>query len=208
MPADTRPPLAAALLLLAAVASGEEKPKTAPDAAAPAPAAAETPGSQLSAFGRQIPAQRPNRGIWIPSFSEGKLSSVVEAEVVTRIDDQRLFAENMTIHLHNDEQKGPVQVDMSSATYHMASQMIRSNERSKVSRSDFDLEGDTLIFDPTTSQGRMSGNVRMTIHNARGFIKNPEKPAAPGKNADDSKKPAKSDETASPTGPQTAPNRP
>ncbi len=178
-----------AALLAAVVAPAQEEAKK--TAAAGSPEAAETAGSQLTTFGRQIPAQRPNRGIWIPSFSEGKLSSVVEADVVTRIDDQRLFAENMIIHLHNDTENGEVKVDMPSATYHMTSQMVRSNERSKVSRSDFDLEGDSLVFDTTTSQGRMSGNVRMTIHDARGFMKDAAVPAKEEKNAaaHDSKQP-------------------
>ena len=149
----------------------KDKTKASDKTATAAEATPETPGSQLTTFGRQIPAQRPNRGIWIPSFSGGLLSSVVEADVVTRIDDQRLFAENMTILLHGSEDKDQVKVDMPSATYHMTSQMIRSNERSKVSRADFDLEGDSLVFDTTTSQGRMSGNVRMTIHDAKSFLK-------------------------------------
>ncbi len=207
MPADPRTLLAASLILAGALASsGQEKPKTAPGAAA-TPVAEETPGSQLSAFGRQIPAQRPNRGIWIPSFSEGKLSSVVEADVVTRIDDQRLFAENMIIHLHGGEEKDRIKVDMPSATYHMTNQMIRSNERSKVSRADFDLEGDSLVFDPTTSQGRMSGNVRMTIHDARGFLQGTpipdDKKTAP--TAAEPEKPAvKTSETSSPSQTQPA----
>ncbi len=164
-----------AILLLITPEAGSQDAKPAP--AEKSEAVVETAGSQLTSFGRQIPAQRPNRGIWIPSFSDGLLSSVVEADVVTRIDDQRLFAENMTIHLHGAEEKDQVKVDMPTATYHMTSQMIRSNERSKVSRADFDLEGDSLIFDTTTSQGRMTGNVRMTIHDAKGFIKGAPVPA-------------------------------
>ncbi len=202
-------PRAAALLLLAAApaasASGDKGEK--PAQPAPPPAAGqtaapvvETPGSQLTHFGRQIPAQRPNRGIWIPSFSQGALKSVIEADVVTRIDDQRLFAENMTIQLNASEAKDRVTVDTPAATYHMTSQMLRSKERSKVSRADFDLEGDTLVFDTTTSQGRMTGNVRMTIHNARSFVKgNAAAPAQP----DDSE--AATSKTAAPANGSTEP---
>jgi hypothetical protein len=172
----------AALLLCGLPGQAEDakpKPKPKPktdkakaDAPAPDPTAASA-GSGLTAFGRQIPAQRPNRGIYIPSFSEGKASSVVEADVLTRIDDARLQAEDMTIHLYGEESKDNVTVKMPSATYNMTNQILRSNERSKVSRADFDLEGDALLFDTTTSQGRMSGNVRMTIHDAGALLKRP-----------------------------------
>lgn len=137
------------------------------EAGAPAVAAATSP---LTAFGRQVPAMRPNRGVWIPSFVNGMRNSLVEAEVMTRIDDQRMQAENLTIHLYGKEAKENVEIVLPSATYHMTHQILRSDERSKVSRMDFDLEGDSMVFDTVTSQGRMTGNVRMTIHDARGFM--------------------------------------
>lgn len=197
------------LALLAASAAQAQDAKPAPAKTAKTDPAIETAGSQLTSFGRQIPAQRPNRGIWIPSFSEGSLSSVVEADVVTRIDDQRLFAENMTIHLHQPEENQRVRVDMPSATYNMTSQMIRSNERSKVSRADFDLEGDSLIFDTTTSQGRMTGNVRMTIHDARGFMKGAPNPGAqPNTDAATKTQPAATDAASGPTTATPAPAKP
>jgi hypothetical protein len=136
-------------------------------ASAPAVEAATSP---LTAFGRQVPAMRPNRGVWIPSFVNGVRNSLVEAEVMTRIDDQRMQAENLSIHLYGKEAKENVEIILPSATYHMTHQILRSDERSKVSRMDFDLEGDSMVFDTVTSQGRMTGNVRMTIHDARGFM--------------------------------------
>ena len=62
------------------------KVKADPEAPAPVaePEVAEAVASPLTAFGRQIPAMRPNRGIWIPSFANGVRSSLVEAEVMTR----------------------------------------------------------------------------------------------------------------------------
>jgi hypothetical protein len=135
----------------------------------------------LSAFGSQIPAQRPNKGVVIPSFSEGKRSSLVEADVVTRIDETRLLAEKMTIYLYGASPAENVTVTLPSATFNMDQQILRSSERSKVSRADFDLEGDALIFDTTTSQGRMSGNVRMTIHDAGALMKNTPQPGRASK---------------------------
>jgi hypothetical protein len=165
------------VVLGTAAPAADEKPKAKSDSKTTPDPTAVSAGSGLTTFGRQIPAQRPNLGIYIPSFSEGKKSSLVEAEVLTRIDDSRLQAEDMTIQLFGADTKDDVTVKMPSATYNMSNQILRSNERSKVSRSDFDLEGDALIFDTTSSQGRMSGNVRMTIHDVSTLMKKPE-PAA------------------------------
>lgn len=171
---------------------GAPKAKAPPEAAAattdPAVTAATTP---LTAFGRQIPALRPNRGVWIPSFANGARSSLVEADVVTRVDDNRLEAENMTISLYGAESKENVEIALRTATYHMAHQILRSDDRSRVSRADFDLEGDSLVFDTLTSQGRMTGNVRMTIHDTRGFMETMNKSnAADAKGADAAKDPS------------------
>lgn len=140
-----------------------------------------TAGSSLTAFGSKIPAQRPNLGVYIPSFSEGKASSIVEADVLTRIDDTRLKADSMTIHLFGESAKDEITVTMPSAIYNMTNQILRSDDRSKVTNIDFEIEGDALVFDTQSSQGRMIGNVRMTIHDAASLIKKPaattEKPA-------------------------------
>ena len=157
-----------------------------PNKTAQPAAGAANVGSGLTAFGQQIPAQRPNFGIYIPSFSSGKPSSIIEAEVLTRVDDFRLQAEQMTIHLFGKEEKDQITVDLPTATYNMTNQILRSNERSKVSRADFDLEGDSLIFDTTTSQGRMTGNVRMTIYDTGAFMQNAAKPRPPQAPAADS----------------------
>lgn len=196
------------LLVLGPAASApaaDEKPKAKTDSkTSPDPTAASA-GSGLTAFGRQIPAQRPNLGIYIPSFSEGKKSSLVEAEVLTRIDDSRLQAQTMTIRLFGEDAKDNVTVKMPSATYNMSNQILRSNERSKVSRADFDLEGDALIFDTTSSQGRMSGNVRMTIHDVSALVKKPE-PASQAV-PQDSQTPTVPDAQAKPTAPAPAPTK-
>jgi len=207
--------LLAVLLLVGPSASpaADGKPAPTPPASTalvPDPAA-ETAGSQLSAFGRQIPAQRPNRGIWIPSFSSGARNSLIEADVVTRIDDYRLIAENMTLHLYGKEPKDHVTVALPIATYHMTQQILRSSERSKVSRADFDLEGDSLIFDTTTSQGRMTGNVRMTIHDAGSFMKSAQSQAKPQSQSQTQAQGSAESAAKSPTAPQTptaAPSKP
>ncbi|MCB1208040.1 MAG: hypothetical protein KDK97_01875 [Verrucomicrobiales bacterium] len=159
----------------------------------------------LSSFGKNMPAGLRNVGVTIPGFSKGKPSSLVLADSVTRIDENRLIAENMTIQMFADDPRENVTVDLKSATYHMTNQVLRSPTRSKVTRSDFELEGDSLVFDTMTSQGKMVGNVRMVIYDA-----NMLKPASERKDAGgvEAKKPASakvSDSTEQPAVPAAAP---
>jgi hypothetical protein len=174
--------IAVACTLLAAlsVSAIESEPKSKkPSKSKPSPGPAEpsSTSSGLTAFGSKIPANRPNRGVYIPSFSEGKASSTVEADVLTRIDDTRLKADVMTIRLYGESSADEVTVTMPSAIYNMTNQILRSDDRSKVHRADFEIEGDSLVFDTNTSQGRMTGNVRMTINDAASLLKKPS-PAA------------------------------
>ena len=148
----------------------KKKPKSSSESAA---AESSSAGSGLSAFGSKIPAQRPNLGVYIPSFSEGKASSIVEADVLTRIDDTRLRAEIMTIRLFGDTPKDNVVVTMPTAIYNMTNQILRRDDRSKVTNVDYEIEGDSLVFDTHSSQGRMTGNVRMIIHDAGSLFKEP-----------------------------------
>lgn len=176
----------AASLLLATLpghaADSKPKPKKKPKSSSESAATeSSSAGSGLSAFGSKIPAQRPNRGVYIPSFSEGKASSIVEADVLTRIDDTRLRAEIMTIRLFGDTPKDNVIVTMPTAIYNMTNQILRSDDRSKVTNVDYEIEGDSLVFDTHTSQGRMTGNVRMTIHDAAKLIQKPAPSPAPEK---------------------------
>jgi hypothetical protein len=158
--------LAVAILSPALLLAQQEGAAPEPDAEPP-----QVPASALAAFGRQVPALRPNLGVRIPSFANGTLSSMIEADSLTRLDDQRLFAENLAIELHGAQPKDKVDIDLISATFNMDTQILRSAERSKVRRADFELEGDSLIFDTATSQGRMTGNVRMTIFDPAALLK-------------------------------------
>jgi hypothetical protein len=55
---------------------------------------------------------------------------------------------------------------------------LRSTQRGRVSRQDFTIEGDNLIFDTTTNCGLMEGNIRMVIFDTKAKSSE-EKPTKP-----------------------------
>ena len=175
-------------------AAGAPAPQT-PAAATAAGAPAGEPGALanngLKAFGDMIPMGTRSRGAVIPAFDDGKPSTLITADAVTRVDASRLFAEKLIIRLFAAERDQDVRVDMKTGTYNMDEQLLSSTERSRVSRSDFQIEGDGMVFDTRTSQGKMVGNVEMIIHDVKATAAkmNMSKEAKPA--TDEKKEPAK-----------------
>jgi hypothetical protein len=147
--------------------------------------------------------------VGIPGFQNGQPSSLITAEALTRKDANNLFAEDMIIKIFGATPKEDVKVTLRTATYKMDAQTLSSEERSRVARSDFFIEGDTMVFDTATSQGKMVGRVHMVIYDTASFSQRPALPATPEAGA--TTPPAKPDSSAAantpstPTPPATAP---
>lgn len=124
----------------------------------------EAPQDGMSAFGKMVPAGFVNRDVIIPSLNaEGRKSSELHAETLTRIDDDRLQAGKIHIEIYAAEPAQNIRVDLISAVHHMTDQILRSGERSVVRRADFETSGDSMVFDARTSIGSMKGRVRTLI---------------------------------------------
>lgn len=134
----------------------------------------------LQNFGNMIPEGLKNRGVRIPAFTEGKPSSLIRADAVTRTDPENLTIEKMVIHLFGQQKEQDVRVDLKTGSYNMPSQVLSSNERSRVSRSDFQIEGDSLVFDTTSSQGKIVGNVEMVIYDVKSLARSMNQEPAGG----------------------------
>lgn len=145
--------------------------------------------SGFDTIGSMIPEGIKNLKVRIPGFDAGRNTSLITAKSMTRVNPQEIFAEEMTIYLYREQEKDNVRVDLRTGTYHMDTKLLTSKERSKVTRSDFTIEGDTMVFDTTTSQGKMAGRVHMTIYDSGSLApKNPQPAPAPSASAIDTAK--------------------
>jgi hypothetical protein len=120
---------------------------------------------------------------------------------MTRVDDENMSMERMDIRLYGATHEKDVRIQLVTALYHMPSQILSSETRSRVSREDFDLQGDSMIFDTRTGQGKMIGHVRMVIYDSDSF--SPQDKSAPAAGNDktaETDKPA-GDSSATPTAP-------
>ncbi len=153
---------------------------------------------------KMIPEGLRNLKVNYPGFQNGQPSSLVTAAAMTRVNPQEMFAEKLRIDLYGKEPKDNLRVDLKTGTYHMDTKMLVSQERSHVSRSDFRIDGDSMEFDMTASQGKMIGNVRMVIYDTSTF----NKPAPDSKTEPAKTETAKAEEqpaAASPAAAATAP---
>jgi len=121
--------------------------------------------SGIGAFLQMVPPGAVNKGAVIPSFdATGRRTSLITADMIRRVDDDRIYAEKLVVQMFNADPKNDVRIDLKTAFYQMSGGgVLRSTERSRVSRADFEIEGDSLIFDTAKNQGRMTGNIHMVI---------------------------------------------
>jgi lipopolysaccharide export system protein LptC len=117
-----------------------------------------------NAFANTVPEGFVNRQVVIPSFDEqGRKTSELKAATLTRIDDERLRAEDVIIEILAENPVENMKVQLKSATHHLTEQVLRSGERSVVTRADFQTSGDAMVYDSSSSKGSLIGNVRTLI---------------------------------------------
>ena len=137
---------------------------------------AEVATDAMTNFCKLLPLQKENYNARIPSFTNGILTSLMLADTLTRQDDDNIEMKNLRITMKGSEGAPDLHVAMKTATYHMPSKVLYSMRRSEVSRSDFRLEGDMLVFDTRSSQGKMTGHVKMTIFDTSALSGAPKEP--------------------------------
>lgn len=132
-------------------------------------ATAQTSSNSLAAvLSQNIPLGVENTHAVLPSFDpNGRRTSLITAEVVRRVDGERLYAEGFVFEQYNNDSGKNLRIDLSSAFYNLTTSTLRSTQRGKVSRQDFEIEGDNLIFDTTTNRGLMEGNIHMVIFDTK-----------------------------------------
>ena len=162
-------------------------PKSKPPEAA-ADKAVEEAGQGLGAFGKLLPLGQKNRDVKIPSFRDGSRSSFIQAATMTRLDGDVMQMERLDIRMFGETEDKDVRMVLRTAIYHMPTEVLSSQERSRISRKDFDLQGDTLIFDTRSRQGKMTGHIHMIIRDASSFRRQPDQPAASGSKTDEPSK--------------------
>jgi hypothetical protein len=127
----------------------------------------ENSGLQVTRF---MPLGKPNLRVKIPQFKDGILECVMRAGEMTRVSEDNVHIKLMDIEFVG-EGDSEMKIELKDATYNLSDKLISSKNRAIVRRSDFTLIGDSLDFDTENRHGRMTGRVRMVIHDSGSLMK-------------------------------------
>jgi hypothetical protein len=122
-----------------------------------------SPGEQ-SLTSIPLPIGHEAKGVVFPDFdAEGHLRGRFEAGTAHRIDQEHIGFQQLKIMTYTPESQPDLQVDMHTSVLDLKTRILSSQERTTIRRADFNIVGDSVMFDTNTRTGRLIGNVKMVI---------------------------------------------
>lgn len=153
-------------------AAGKEKPKNAATGKKKRGPAGASPSGSPSLTNIPLPIGHEAKGLVLPDFNaEGKLVGRFEAGTAKRLDEERVEFRDLKIVTYTPENKTDLQVDMHTSIFNLNTRVLSSEERSTVTRADFNIVGDKATFDTNNRTGTMTGNVKTVINNQSNLMK-------------------------------------
>jgi len=84
--------------------------------------------------------------------------------VTRRLDDENIEFEGVKFTTFvPDTEKPDLEVIMKTSVFNLKTQILTSQVRTTVKRSDFEIAGDTMKFEMISRQGTLEGNVKMIV---------------------------------------------
>jgi hypothetical protein len=114
-----------------------------------------------------VPIGHPVTGLHVPVFNiEGKTELELDTESATRSDPTNVQMKTVMIQTFDDTTGKPdLKIVLKTANLNTETNIVTSEEPILVTRSDFELTGDSMEFAHDTRQATVKGNVRMLIYN-------------------------------------------
>jgi len=122
-------------------------------------------------------AGHPSKGLRIPYYdSTGKHEMQFDIGVATRMDENHVQFTDLQIETFNEQGEHEMQIDMPTSVMNTDTSVITTEHHVVIRRSDFELTGNTMIFNTRTKQGGLGGNVHMLIYNLEDETSDPDNP--------------------------------
>lgn len=110
----------------------------------------------------------PSYGLWIPYLDgTGKRQMNFKIGVATRLDDNHVEMKDMNIETFNEQGEHEMQIELPISVFDTEKSAITTQTHVTITRDDFTLSGDAMIFYTRTKQGGLAGNVHMVIFNLK-----------------------------------------
>ena len=112
-----------------------------------------------------IPTGHDAKGLVLPEFDlQGRLRGKLEAGVSRRVDEEHIeFKEVKFTTFVPETEKPDLEISMTASVFNLKTQVLNSDVRSTVRRSDFEISGDKMEFEMLTRKGTLIGNVKMVV---------------------------------------------
>jgi hypothetical protein len=150
-------------LLTCAVVAAEKKGPTPRITATPKKK--ERPKPEEGVRDVPLAAGHDAKGLVLPDFDAlGKMRGKLEAGVTKRLDDENIEFQGVKFTTFlPDTQTPDMEIVMKTSVFNLKTQVLTSQVRTTVKRSDFEIAGDTMKFEMITRQGTLAGNVKMIV---------------------------------------------
>src|SRR3954452_8386144 len=167
------------VILLSCALIAADKKSSKSDAKKPAatatPAPHKTPARTNPEEGIKdvpIPEGHDARGLILPEYDlQGRLRGKLQAGVTRRLDPENIEFRGVKFTTFIPETEAPnLDITLDTAVFNLKTQVLTSNVRSTVKRSDFEVSGDRMRFEMLTRQSTIEGNVKMIV---RGKMRTP-----------------------------------
>lgn len=113
-----------------------------------------------------IPVGHGASGVKIPYYGDdGKLQMNFQIGDASRTDDLHLQMTNLRIETFNETGLQEMTMFFPNSILDLKTRVISSNTPVTIKRTDFELTGDTMLFNTVSRQGTLGGNIRMLIFN-------------------------------------------
>jgi hypothetical protein len=128
-----------------------------------------------------VPIGHVVKGLRVPlRNAQGKMDMLFDMASARRIDDKNVEMSNSVIQTYDQQTGKPdAKIELHSAVMNLDQNVITSKEHVTVSRIDFRLTGDGLVFNSKTRHGTVTGNIDMRIFNRQELQSNNKKDQAP-----------------------------
>ena len=113
-----------------------------------------------------IPEGHDARGLILPDYDlQGRLRGKLQAGVTRKLDPENVEFHGVKFTTFIPETQAPnLDITVDTAVFNLKTQVLTSNVRSTVKRSDFEVSGDRMRFEMLTRQSTIEGNVKMIVH--------------------------------------------
>ncbi len=120
------------------------------------------------------------KGLKIPYFdSEGKKQMVFTIGVASRVDDEHIGMTETQVETFDEDGESEMTIELPKSELNVNTNVISSKKHVVIKREDFQISGETMVFNMKTRQGTLGGGVKMLIYNIQEELAAVPEPKAP-----------------------------